>query len=231
MMKRSMVLLCCCVLLAAGAQAQNEEALVKAVKAKLDAVTDYEARGRMTIDVSFIQAPPSDVTVYYKKPDQFKVIKSDGITILPKGGVGLNMGSILSADEYTVVPAGTAVVNGTNTKVVKLLPQHESGDVVLMTLYIDEKATLIRRSKVTTRENGSYEIDLTYGKYAAWGLPDNVMFSFNAKAYKLPKGITFEYEKSGKPAPATPKDSNGKIGITYSGYKINKGLNAAVFAK
>ena len=127
-MKQGIVLLCCCVLLAAGAQAQNEETLVKAVKAKLDAVTDYEARGRMTIDVSFIQAPPSDVRVYYKKPDQFKVVKSDGITILPKGGVGINMGSILSADDYTVVPAGSAVVNGIMTKVVKLLPQNESGE-------------------------------------------------------------------------------------------------------
>jgi outer membrane lipoprotein-sorting protein len=230
-MKLWIGLLFCCVLVTINARAQNEEALVKAVKAKLDKVQDYEARGRMTIDVSFIQAPPSDVTVYYKKPDQFKVTKSDGITILPKGGVGINMSSILSADEYTVVPAGTAVVNGTNTKVVKLLPQNESGDVVLMTLYIDEKAALIRRSKVTTRESGSYEIDLTYGKFATWGLPDTVVFSFNAKAYKLPKGLTFEYEKSGQPAPAAPKDSKGKIGITYTGYKINKGLNAAVFAK
>ena len=103
--------------------------------------------------------------------------------------------------------------------------------MVLMTLYIDEKAALIRRSKVTTRESGSYEIELTYGKYATWGLPDNVVFSFNAKAYKLPKGITFEYEKSGQPAPAAPKDSKGKISIVYSSYKINKGVDAGVFAK
>jgi hypothetical protein len=141
------------------------------------------------------------------------------------------MGSILSGDDFTVVPAGSAVLNGVSTKVVKLLPQNESNDIVLLTLYIDEKAALIRKSKVTTRENGSYEIALSYGKYAAWGLPDNVVFSFNAKAYKLPKGLTFEYEKSGKPAPATPKDSNGKLQIVYTDYKINKGVPDAVFAK
>lgn len=230
-MKRCVVLMICCCITFSKAHAQGEEALIKAVKAKLDKVQDYEARGLMLIDVSFIQAPQSDVTIYYKKPDLFKVKKSDGISILPKGGVGINMGSILSADDFTIVPAGTAIINGFTTKIVKLLPQDESGDIILMTLYIDEKAALIKRSKVTTRESGSYEIDLTYGKYAAWGLPDNVVFSFNAKAYKLPKGITFDYERSGKPAPAAPKDSKGKIKIVYTDYKINKGISAAVFAK
>jgi hypothetical protein len=229
-MKYCIVWLICCVTFS-NAHAQNEEALVKAVRAKLDKVQDYEARGRLAIDVPFIQAPPSDVMVYYKKPNLFKVQKQDGISILPKGGVGINMSSILSGDDFTVVPAGMAVVNGINTNVVKLLPQNDNSDIVLMTLYIDAQAALIRKSKVTTRENGSYEIALSYGKFAAWGLPDNVVFSFNAKAYKLPKGITFEYEKSGKPAPATPKESNGTLRISYTDYKINKGVPAAVFAK
>lgn len=225
---------CCIVLLVCAitfskAHAQNEEALVKAVRAKLDKVQDYSASGRMSIDVPFIQAPPSDVTVYYKKPDLFKVVKKDGISILPKGGVGINLGSLLAGDNFTVVPAGTAVVTGVTTKIVKLLPQNDNSDIVLLTLYIDEKAALVRRSNVTTRENGSYEIELRYGKWAAWGLPDSVVFSFNAKAYKLPKGITFEYERSGQPPLATPKDSKGKISITYSNYKINNGLSAAVF--
>lgn len=228
-MKYCLVLLLCFQTFS-KAHAQDEAALVKAVRAKLDKVQDYEARGRMTINVPFIQAPPSDVTVYYKKPNAFKVVKRDGISILPKGGTGINLGSILAGDDFTVVPAGTAVLNGLATKVVKLLPQNETGDIVLLTLYIDEKQALVRRSKVATRESGSYQIDLSYGKWAAWGLPDNVVFSFNAKAYKLPKGLTFEYEKSGQSQPATPKDTNGNIQIAYSDYKINRGLSAAVFA-
>src|SRR5688572_6875150 len=106
-----------CLMIFSKAHAQAEEALVKAVRAKLDKVQDYEAHGRMTIDVSFIQAPQSDVTVYYKKPNLFKVKKEDGISILPKGGVGINMSSILSGQQFTIVPAGTAVVAGNTTKV------------------------------------------------------------------------------------------------------------------
>lgn len=209
--------------------AQNEALLIKSVKARLDKVTDYQASGRMKMDVSFITAPQSPVTVYYKKPDKFKVKKEGGISILPKGGVSININSLMLTDNYTVVPAGTAPVKGILTKVVKLLPQDENTDVVITTLYIDEKALLIRKSTVTTKESGSYEMELDYGKFAAWGLPDKVVFSFNTSEYKLPKGITFEYEKGGKKKEETVQNKKGKVEMTYTNYIINKGINDAVF--
>jgi hypothetical protein len=210
------------------AHAQNETELVSKVKAKLAKVTDYKASGKMKIDVSFINAPESDVTIYFKKPDHFKVEKKDGISILPKGGISVNLSALLSNGDYTVVPAGSAVDRGVSCKIVKLLPLNEGSDVILSTLYIEEKNMVIRKTSVTTRENGTYEMELTYGKFISWGLPDKVVFSFNAKDYKLPKGITFEYEKGGK-KPAAPKNAKGKIEISYSSYQINKGVSDNVF--
>ena len=222
-------LFCAFFLFQLSALAQPEAALVKAVKAKLDKVKDYQASGKMKIDVSFINAPQSDVTVYYKRPDKFAVKKKNGISILPKGGVSVNINSLLFSDNYTVVPAGTAVVKGYATKVVKLLPSDDAGDVVLTTLYIDEKALLIRKAIVTTKENGSYDMELDFGKYASFGLPDKVVFLFNAKDYKLPKGITFEYEKGGTGKKEPPKNTKGRVEISYASYSINKGVPDAVF--
>ncbi len=209
--------------------AQDGTALLNAVKTKLDKVRDYQAHGQMKVDVSFINAPTSAVTVYYKKPDQFKVKKSDGISLLPKGGVTVNLSSLLAGDDFTIVPAGSAVVKGVNTKVLKLLPLNDNDDIVLMTLYIDEKTQLIRKNSVTTRQSGSYEIELDYGKYAAWGLPDKVVFLFQTKDYKLPKGLTFEYEKGGTKKAEAPKDQKGRVEIAYSSYIINKGVDDQVF--
>jgi len=174
---------------------QGEAALIKAVKAKLDKVSDYQAKGRMTVDVSFINAPASNVVVYYKKPNKFKINKDRGISLLPKGGVSVNINSLLTGNDYAVVPAGTLLRKGITLKAIKLLPLADASDIVLTTLYIDEKALLIRRATVTTKESGSYEMELDYGKYASWSLPDKIVFLFNAKDYKMPKGITFEYEK------------------------------------
>lgn len=209
--------------------AQDAVALVNKVKAKLDRVNDYQAEGKMKIDVSFIDAPESKVTIYYKKPDKFKVKKNGGISILPRGGVSINLSILLSGSNYEVVPAKDAMVDGTVTKVVKLLPSEENSDIVLTTLYIEEKSSVIRKAIVTTRESGTYEINLTYGKFIDWGLPDKVIFSFNTKDYKLPKGITFEYEKGGKKKTEDLKDKKGKVEITYSAYSINKGIPDEVF--
>ncbi|MBO9684397.1 MAG: hypothetical protein J7502_17310, partial [Flavisolibacter sp.] len=93
---KTLLCFCCSVLMVANYLfAQDETELVKKVKAKLDKVSDYTAEGKMRIDVSFIDAPESKVMVYYKKPDKFKVKKNGGISILPKGGVSVNLGTLL----------------------------------------------------------------------------------------------------------------------------------------
>ncbi len=211
--------------------AQNEAALIKAVKAKLDKVSDYQANGRMSVDVSFINAPASKVVVYYKKPNRFKINKEGGISILPKGGVSVNINSLLTGDDYAVVPAGNAIVKGITTKVIKLLPLAETSEVVLTTLYIDEKALLIRKATVTTKESGSYEMELDFGKYAAWGLPDKMVFLFNTKDYKLPKGLTFEYENGNTKKEKTIKNKKGRVEVIYTNYIINKGISDKVFSE
>lgn len=210
--------------------AQNETEVLNKVKAKLDKVNDYQATGKMKLDVSFINAPASGVIVYYKKPGKFKLKKNGGISILPKGGVSVNVNSLLANNDYTVVPAGRGNIDGTETLDVKLIPNDENSDVVLAKLSIDEKNLVIRKATVTTRENGTYEIQMSFGKFAAWGLPDKVVFIFNTKDYKVPKGITLEYESGKEKKPEDKlKGKKGKVEITYSNYEINKGLADSVF--
>ncbi|MFL5810828.1 MAG: LolA family protein [Flavisolibacter sp.] len=210
---------------------QDENELLKKVKARLDKVRDYQADAKLKMDVSFIDAPESKVTVYYKRPDKFKVKKSGGISILPKGGVSINAAGLLANQEYDVVAGKDAEVNGVNTKVLKLLPTDENSDAVLTTLYIEEKNQVIRKATVTTKENGTYEIEMSYGRYLDWGLPDKLIFSFNTKDFKLPKGLTFEYEKGDKKKPGAVKNKKGKIELNYSSYSINKGIDDKVFSR
>ncbi len=206
----------------------DAEKLLERVKAKLAAVTDYQAEGVMKTDVSFMKVPESKVTVLYKKPDRFKIKKDNGISIVPKGGVNINIGTLFANNNYTAVPAGTGKVGDVAVSIIKLLPLDEKSDVVVSTLYIDEKEALVRKAIITTRENGTYEMELTYGKYAAQGLPDKVSFLFATKDYKLPKGITFYYDAGEKPRNAGNTEQKGKIEITYSRYIINKGIDDAL---
>lgn len=213
------------------ASAQDAMALVAKVKAKLDKVKDYTASGKLKTDVSFIKIPDSDVQVFFKNPDKFKIKKKDGISVLPKGGVSINIGSLLVGEDFAAVPAGKGTVGGVPVSIVKMLPLAEQSDVALSTLYIDEKNLLIRKAVTTTKQNGTYEMELNYGKYASWGLPDKVTFSFSTKDFKLPKGVAMEYETGApkKNTPATNGEQKGKVEITYASYTINKGVSDAVF--
>ena len=211
--------------------AQDMTSLVMKVKAKLDQVNDYEAEGRMKTDVAFIKAPIGKVKIYFKKPNKFRLRKDGGISLLPKGGVSVNMNSIVTTDEFVALAAGEATVAGVKTKVVKMLPVNENSDVVLTTMYIDEANLLVRKAVTTTKENGTYEIEMTYGKFSNFGLPDKVTFSFNTKNYKLPKGLTLEFDDNEKPLTEEQKLKNkkGRVEIVYTNYIINKGIADTVF--
>ena len=210
--------------------AQDINTLIIKVKAKLDKVNDYTAMGVLKTDIPFIKAPVSNVKVYYKKPDHFRMVKDSGVSVLPKGGISVNMNNLISTNNFTALDAGNALVNNIQTKVIKLLPNNDAGNIVLATLYIDEANLLIRKTITTTRDNGTYELTMTYGKYAAYALPDKVQFSFNAKDYKLPKGLTLDFDENAKPSDTDQlKNKKGKVEIIYSSYTINKGVDDAVF--
>jgi len=213
------------------ANAQDMNALVKRVKTKLDLVNDYEADGNMKTDVSFIKAPIGKVKVYFKKPNYFRLKKNGGISLLPKGGVSVNMSSLIATNDFVAIAAGESMVNGTNTKVVKLLPSNDNSDIVLTTLYIDEPNLLVKKAITTTKENGTYEMEMRYGAFAQYGLPEKVIFSFNTKDYKLPKGVTLEFDDNEKPISDAQKMKNrkGRVEITYSNYSINKGVSDSMF--
>lgn len=210
---------------------QDMTPLVMKVKAKLDLVNDYEADGRMKTDVAFIKAPIGKVKIFYKKPNKFRLKKDGGISLLPKGGVSVNMSSIFTMTDFVALAAGELNVGGVKTKIVKLLPSNENSDVVLTTMYIDEPNLLVKKAVTTTKENGTYEIEMTYGAFAQYGLPDKVVFSFNTKDYKLPKGLTLEFDDNEKPVSEADKIKNkkGRVEIVYTNYIINKGIADAIF--
>jgi outer membrane lipoprotein-sorting protein len=213
--------------------AQDMTSLVLKVKAKLEQVNDYEADGRMKTDVSFIKAPIGKVKEYFKKPNKFRLKKDGGISLLPKGGVSVNMNSVFATTDFVALAAGESIIDGAKTKIVKLLPNNENGDIILTTLYIDEFNLLVKKAVTSTRENGTYTIEMSYGQFMQFGLPDKVVFSFNTKDYKLPKGITLEFDDNEKQLTDAEKLKNkkGRVEITYTNYIINKGVSDSFFSK
>lgn len=211
--------------------AQDVNMLVQKVKDKINLVNDYEAKAKMKTNVSFLKVPVATVKLYFKKPDQLKIKNEKGISFIPKGAVNINMNNVFNSGKYTALDAGKDNIAGRVVTVVKLLPEDDNADVVLSTLYIDAVNLVILKTKTTTRDNGTYELEMSYGKYISYGLPDKIIFTFNTKDYKMPRGVTFDFEDGSKKKTADDKLKNrtGKVELSVNSYVINKGIDDTVF--
>ena len=212
--------------------AQDINIVVGNARKKIEKVKDYEAIGKMKTNVAFLKIPIATIKLYFKNPNKFKLISEKGLSFVPKGSMSINLNNIFAGNNFTIIDAGFDEIDKNNVRVAKLLPNDENSDLVLTTLYIDPINFLILKSKTTTKENGTYELKMRYKKYSIYGLPDEILFSFNAKDYKLPKGITFDFDdgtSNKQTANKTEKAKKGFVEIMLSKYIINKGLNDNIF--
>ncbi len=194
-------------------------------------VNDYVADVRMKIDVSFMRVPLLAGKLYYKAPGKLKLEREGGISILPRKSVTLSVDKMMPAGAATVIDAGRESIGNISTRIIKIIPEGES-DIVLSKVWVDEARMLALRTETTTRDNGTVRMELTYDKYAAHALPDKVVFVMETKEYKLPKGVTMDYDEGNTPpekndGPKLPK--RGRIEIRYLSYRINVGLKDDVF--
>lgn len=206
---------------------QTAEEMLQKIKQKLDKVNDYEASGKMKTNVAFIKAPVANVKIYYKRPNMLRIINESGISFIPRGSVNISLNSIFTdLQKFDIIDAGN---DSEGLHIIKVLPKEDTAEIVLSTLYIDGKTMLVKKSKTTTRENGTYELSMSYGKYAGYGLPDKIVFAFNTKDYRLPKGITLDYDDESEKNSDRLKNKKGTVEISYTNYNINKGIDDKIF--
>jgi outer membrane lipoprotein-sorting protein len=194
-------------------------------------VKDYVADVKVKIDVSFMKVPPMNGKLYFKAPDKMKLERDGGISILPKKSINLTMNNVIPEGGVTIIDAGYDKIGDKNLRVIKVVPTDERTDVVLTKIWVDEARLLAVRTETTTRDNGTIKMELYFGKYVNQALPDRITFYVDVKDYKLPKGVTMDYDGMDQPAkkPATGKPRKGRIEINYLDYKVNQGLSDAVF--
>ncbi len=210
--------------------AQEPSTLMKMIRTKLEKINDYEASASLKTQIPFLKVPDAIVKIYYKKPDKIKIKNENGISLVPKETVSISLYSLVNSN-FQALDAGSDKIQGIPVRIIKLLPADENGELVLATLYIDTRRMLVLKVKTTTRENGTNEVELFYGKFIDTGLPDKIIFSFNTQDYKLPKGVTFDYDDGSVKKKETEISQNqrGKIEIAYLSYSINKGIPDSLF--
>ena len=215
----SVVLFFFCTDISVKAQVSHEQQILNSLVTKFHLVNDYAADVVIRTDVFFIHMFPVKGKLFYVKPDKFKV-KTEGISILPKQNQNILFSTISDPSKYTALPTTPLALNGKNLTGIKVIPESDTGELVMARLFIEESTLLIYRAVLNTRSNGTITIDFTYGKYAPWLLPDSATFTVETGTFKMPKMLVMDADAV--PTQVNPPKS-GTISISYSTYLINQG--------
>ncbi|MEY3349299.1 MAG: hypothetical protein RLY46_1338 [Bacteroidota bacterium] len=202
--------------------AQDVNTLIKLVKNKLDNINRYQATGTMKTSIAYLKIPIAKVNIQYRKPNELTIKSNNGVTFVPKGVDAISLQNIFSS-EFTAIDGGTEKIKQKVLRVVRLLPTSQQSNIVLSTVYINPSDLVVEKSSTTTKDEGTYEMEMQYGKYIQLGLPDKVTFTFNAKDYKIPKGLTLDFDNASSKNQKIDKTmlNKGKAEIVFQQYTIN----------
>ncbi len=210
------------------ALAQDGTAILNQMMNKWNLVKDFSVQVNIKSEIPLIKSFPVKATIYFKQKDQFRMV-SKGIAILPKQNFNELPKFLQNKGSYTALITGNESIQSQNTTVITVLPSDDSGDLVLLKLWIDPKTDLLYKSQTTTRSNGTISALYEYGSQRTFGLPDKMIFTVEVKKFKIPKGLATDINRTSTTNQPTPK--NGKITILFSDYSINKGIKDEVFKK
>lgn len=208
--------------------AQDANQIVKAVRLKLELVNDYTVDIHVKAQVPMIKIDEVDAKIFYKQPNLMKV-ESKGIAILPKQGMGELNAFLTNEKAYTCAINGTKMIGDVKTAVVSVLPLTENSDVILVKLWIDTQRDLILKSQITSKSNGTLDVDYFYGDQAKYGLPYKMVFTIDVKKFKLPKSVAADLHQNKKKNNAKDGPQTGTIVMQMRNYKVNQGIPNSKF--
>jgi outer membrane lipoprotein-sorting protein len=209
--------------------AQEANDILNKVVMKLYAVKDYTVTASVKANIPMIKILPSKATIYFKQKDKFKIV-SKGIVILPKQGFTEINNFLANKQSYLAVAGDTIKIGGVMTKLISVIPNGESNEIILAKVWIDTKRSLIMKSQITTKSNGSVTTSYSYSDNVTYGLPSELIFEIDVKAFKLPKSVASDINKSTTEKKTKP-NKKGVITVTLTDYKVNTGLSDAIFTK
>ncbi len=201
------------------------------LRARVLLVKDYTADVKMKINVTYMRVPQLSGTLYFKSPDKMRLERHGGLSIFPKKNTNLTLGNLIPDGKVIVLDMGYAEKAGKKLRILKIVPEDDQSNIVITKLWVDEANLLILHTESTTRNDGTVTMDLEFGNYIPYALPDKVTIFMDVKDYKLPNGLAMDYNDELDIAEKAKKEkaTKGTIQITYLKYTINTGLDDDLF--
>lgn len=204
--------------------AQESEAwtLLKGIQSDYERINDYVVDIQASMKVPGLSVPEMEATLYFRKPDKVHV-ESERFAMLPRDAVMFHP-SMFKPGEYDALAQGDAVIRGTNCRKIKLLAKSDTVRLQRVQLYVDPVKREILRMETDPGEAASATADFTYLRAGGHTMPATITIEMKSPMSMRRAGVKPKNDTGEKEKPA-------KIALTYSNYRINKGIPDAVFSK
>ncbi len=231
-MKRWIItILLLCISLAGNivAQGSDPDSLIDSVKERFDSIDDYQVDAKITVDVNFLQVPETQAHIIFKQPNKIK-LDSDGFALLPRQGMSFIPTKLFNMD-YTSIYMRSESIDGNPVGVIKVIPNNDTSEVILSTLWIDPAHQIVRKIESTTKKMGTVTIELQYDQPDDIPLPHKAIFTFDVKGFKMPMRMPSDPDTPNDVNRSSSKSISGTVTIRYSNYLLNQGIPDEFFIK
>ncbi len=208
------------------AQQKDAEQIIKKAKDKITQVKDYEADIEIKLDVEFIKMPTKKAKVYFKQPNKLK-FEAQGFIVMHKKGMNFSLDNFLTGN-YTAIYVKSEKIDNIDNDVIKIIPSDENSDLILSTLWIDAQKSVVRKVESHSKTVGSISMELFFNNLL-FDLPTKMIVKFDSGNKPVNMPFNQPEEKEQKKDKNKKKPTKGSVIITYSNYKINKGISDEKF--
>jgi outer membrane lipoprotein-sorting protein len=202
--------------------------ILEKVVQEFDGVQDFTATINAEVKMERVQIPKMSATMYFKKPDKIH-FSSQSFLLVPRDGIVFNPAVL--RELYDASFLGEDSVNGRNLYKLQLAAKEKKTRLRQLYIWVDPASWTITRTETIPYEGRTLSMVFKYERQQEkYWLPSQLIVSFGS--------ITEGERASGDSAPEPSEQfhqmqrgmpRNGSVTILYSNYKVNAGIDDAVF--
>ncbi|MBK9961168.1 MAG: hypothetical protein IPP06_07465 [Saprospiraceae bacterium] len=208
---------------------QKAENLVQMIQTDFKKIERYTADINISFEIPYINIDPVKGKVYFKQPNLFKV-KTDGIAFMPKQNPFYLMELLNDPSSYLCIDSGSETNPGSIIRIIQLVPK-EHEELILAKIWVDATRRRIVKSSLTTKSNGTVEIQYQYDEKPGSKLPELMVFGIEVGKFKIPKMMSADLNSRSKNSGTAVQSTQGKIHLKFTNYKLNQSFDEKVFYK
>ena len=200
-------------------QAQEVDADLLAVKARLDSIASYKASMSLDIKAEFIKMPTKYAKVSYVK-NKPMTFSSENFVLIPKKGLDFTLAQLF-AYPFITVDRGVEKWEDKTYKVLNIIPDDDKSEYTLAKLLLDTSLMRIVRSEIHTRKEGSFTLELKYAKEENI-LPELVEIFFELDKLRIPFNFLGKDSEIDRKKLRSVETKSGSILLKFNDYQIQK---------